>query len=349
MAAGLALDAEKLPEFRVRLGKTVEETMGAVAVEPTLQIDSWLDLSGVSLELAKALETLAPYGPGNEKPIMATRGLKLQSSATIGRNKEHRKLSVIDDAGNTQAVLWWNGAIEEAPEGRFDLAYTVRASDWRGTRQVQMEFVDFQACKERPIEVKPEIEIIDYRKISDPPARLKELASQPSTLIWAEGEEKNVVNGVDRNSLTKAEALAIWTTPASPEELRLALEKVQPKRIYLFAVTDPIEPPEAFLGRLAGLLKYAVNRRQGKVSYPELEAATAQRPVTVRAGLEWLVAQGQISLKDENENGMEVYIGTSLKDPASGSRLWAEIQSLLAETAAYRAHFKRADKDTLLP
>jgi hypothetical protein len=42
-----------------------------------------------------------------------------------------------------------------------------------------------------------------------------------------------------------------------------------------------------------------------------------------------------------------VFIGTSLKDPGGASRLWAETRSLLAETAAYRAHFKRADKDAL--
>jgi siroheme synthase (precorrin-2 oxidase/ferrochelatase) len=69
----------------------------------------------------------------------------------------------------------------------------------------------------------------------------------------------------------------------------------------------------------------------------------------VRAGLEWLVSQGEISLKVEKGDELIVSVGTSLKDPAVASRLWVEIQSLLAETAAYRAHFKRVDKDTLLP
>jgi hypothetical protein len=96
-------------------------------------------------------------------------------------------------------------------------------------------------------------------------------------------------------------------------------------------------------------MKYAINQRGGKVTYAELEAATAQRAVTVRVGLEWLISQGEISLKIEKEDELVVSIGTSLKDPAGASRLWTETQSLLAETAAYRAHFKRANKDTLLP
>ena len=49
-----------------------------------------------------ALERLAPYGPGNEKLILATHGLKIQSKAPIGRNKEHLKLSVTDEAGQFQ-------------------------------------------------------------------------------------------------------------------------------------------------------------------------------------------------------------------------------------------------------
>jgi len=350
MAAGLSLEPEKLPEFRVRLGKTVESMLGRTELEAALQIDSFLSLPDITLDLAEALESLAPYGPGNEKLTLATRDLKLLSATTIGRNKEHLKLNVTDEASNSQTVLWWNGAGESLPEGRFDLAYTVRASDWRGTRQVQMEFVDFHIVEAEKIEVRSKkFEVVDYRNAKDLAQVLSTLKRQPSILVWAEGEEKKEIGGKDRNELEPAEALAIWTIPPSPEELRVALDKVQPQMVYLFAVTEPTEPPEAFLSRLAGLLKYAINHRNGKVTYSELDAATAQRAVTVRNGVEWLVSQGEISLKADNGDELIVSVGTSLKNPAGASRLWAELQSLLAETAAYRTHFKRADKDTLLP
>jgi hypothetical protein len=268
----------------------------------------------------------------------------------IGRNKEHLKLNVTDEAGNSQTVLWWNGAGEIQPEGTFDLAYTLRASDWRGTRQVQMEFVDFHPIDEKAAEVKTgRIELVDYRKIEDPDQKLADIRLQPSTMIWAEGEAKKKIGGKDRNELAQADNLVVWTTPPSPEELRLALEKVRPHRIYFFAMTEPIEPTEAFLGRLAGLLKYAINHRNGRVTWSELTAATAQRHVTVRSGLGWLVSHGDFNIKVGTGEEMEVFVGTSTKDPGGASRVWSEIQSLLAETAAYRAHFKRADKDTLLP
>ena len=99
--------------------------------------------------------------------------------------------------------------------------------------------------------------------------------------------------------------------------------------------------------RLIFLLKYAINHHAGKVTRSELAAATAQRLVTVRKGLEWLVLQGEIDIKTEKEDELVVSIGTSMKDLESASRALAEMQSLLAETSAYRALFKRADKDAL--
>ena len=79
----------------------------------------------------------------------------------------------------------------------------------------------------------------------------------------------------------------------------------------------------------------------------ELEAATAQRAVTVWRGVDWLVSQGQVNIRMEKEDQLIVFVGTSLKDAAGASSIWTEIQTLLAETAAYRARFKRADKDSL--
>ena len=129
MAAGLSLEAEKLDEFRRRLSTTVAELMQGIQTKKSVEIDGWLTLPEASLDLAKSLESLAPYGPGNEKLTLATPGLKIQSKTPIGRNQEHLKLSVSDEAGNSRTVLWWNGAEEKdaLPESRIDLAYSLRA------------------------------------------------------------------------------------------------------------------------------------------------------------------------------------------------------------------------------
>ncbi len=351
MAAGLALEPGKLPEFYRRLSRSVEKMLGeTVYREPELRIDAWLDLPGVTLDLAAALESLAPFGPGNEKLTLATRGLTLQSAATIGRNKEHLKLAVTDESGNNQSVLWWGGAGETLPEGKFDLAYTVRASDWRGSLQVQMEFVDFRVIEGEKMEVKSKkVEIVDYRAEKDPRSVLEKISGKPSTLVWAEAEAKKEVSGKDRNELEHADSLVIWTIPPSPEELQAALETVKPQTVILVCAHPFLEITDAFMARLTGLLKYAITHREGKVTYAELTAATAQRRITVVQGLNWLVSRGNIALLRQEGDQLWLAPGKTINDLGGAARLWVEVQSLLAESAAYRAHFKRADKDTLLP
>ena len=351
MAAGLALDQEKLPEFCRRLFRTLDKMLGETAhEEPELKIDYWLDLPGVTLDLATALESLAPFGPGNQKLTLATRGLTMLSATTIGRNKEHLRLAVVDETGNSQTVLWWNGAEEAPPDGKIDLAYTVRASDWRGSRQVQMEFVDFRAIETPRIEINSrKQEIIDYRSVKDPRNLLPNFHDQPSTLVWAEAEAKKEVGGKDRNELERADNLVIWTIPSSPEDLQSALETVKPHIVTLVGAHPFLEVTDAFIARLTGLLKYAISHRSGKMTFAELAAATAQRRVTVEQGLYWLVSRGKIALVRKEDDQLWVAPGMTINGLDDEARTWVEVQALLAETSAYRAYFKRADKDTLLP
>ncbi len=350
MAAGLSLETDKLPQFRVRLQKTAETMIGSIPEESQLPISAWMGLEELNLDLVHAIETLAPFGPGNEKLVLATREVTLVSAAKIGHTKEHLKLTVRDEAENTQDVLWWGGAEAELPEGRFDLAYTLRASDWRGASQLQMELVDIRLVEPEKIEVHgPETEVVDLRQAPNPAAALESLRSQASTVIWAEGDAKKSVGGCDRNELVEAAQLVIWTTPASPKELAAALEVVRPRKVFLLAVNGREQTPEAFLSRLAGLVKYVLHERGGRVSWEELAAATAEKATSVRAGLEWLEARGQVRVHVDAEAGLSLSAGTGERDQAAMQCCMETLCSLLEETAAYRAYFQGTEKEDLLP
>jgi len=348
MAAGLALQANRLADFRRGLGKAIEKQLGKIArEEPILQIDAWVGLHEINLELAESLEALAPFGAGNPALTLASHKVKLRSVSTIGKAKEHLRLNVEDESGNVQSILWWSGAGGELPEegSKFDIAYSVRASTFRGQKQVTLQFEEFRIVEEAPPELKPRsVEIIDYRLESA--SKLAELQQQaPGLQIWAEGPDK--AKGQSRFELHQADEFGIYTTPPSPAELRATLEIVKPKKIYLFAVLPVTEKPDAFLTRLAGLAKYVINQKGGKVTMQELAAATAQREGAIRLGLEWLAAGGHISIGGEE--------GTIFLSPANGElnqylqrELFVAVQGILEETAAYRAHFSRANVESLL-
>ncbi len=346
MAAGLSLEAEKLAEFRRKLSKTVEKMLGEARIEEAvLQIDGWLNLDDANLDLAEHLESLAPYGPGNEKLTLASRNLTVKTSVKLGKNKEHLKLTVEDETGAIQQILWWDGGSEELPDGKFDLAYTLRASDWRGVRQAQLEFVDFRLVEGEKIAVqrKP-LEVVDYRRVERGQSLLA--ACEPACEIWAEGADKKSVNGCDRQELKPAQTLIVWTTPPSPEELKSALEAVKPEKVLVFAISPGMDELKPFLERLAGLLKFVLNKKAGKTSLTELAAATAQKVAVARLGLEWLSKRGQVSVEFSGEN-LHLTAGGVL-DEIAALTVESQLRSLLQETAAFRAHFEKSDLKSLL-
>jgi len=341
MAAGLALPADKLADFRRGLGKAIERQLGEAArMEPTLQIDAWIPLGGISLELAAALEQLAPFGAGNPPLMLAARDLTLVSARPIGRAREHVRLVVADPTGAKQAVLWWNGGSEELPAGRFDLAFSLRASTFRGERQIELRFEEFRIVEAEPAALAPtRPEVVDLRS---KPGALQGLEA----LVFAEGEHQQSVQGLDRYHLAPSDELAVYTAPPGPAELRAIVEQVAPKKVYLLAVPPAAERPDAYLTRLAGMAKFALNQRGGQIRVSELAAATAQREATVRLGLEWLRAGGHLQIEGQDDE-LHVSGGSGASDPYAQKELYLAIQGLLEETAAYRAHLARADAQSL--
>jgi hypothetical protein len=164
-------------------------------------------------------------------------------------------------------------------------------------------------------------------------------------LVWAEGADKS--KGKSRFELRPADEFAIYTTPSSPAELRAALEVVKPKTIYVLGVSPAPEKTDEFLARLAGMAKYAINNRNGRVSINELAAALAQRVRAVRIGMEWLAAGGHVTVSGE-EDALLLSGGNGEANQYLQRELYVAVRGILEETAAYRAHFARADADSLL-
>lgn len=344
MAAGLSLETKNLPEFSRRLSSTARKMLASTAVEEAqIKIEGWLELGDITLDLAAAVESLAPFGPGNEKVVFASSGLTVQTSTPIGKNKDHAKLIVQNERGDSQNVIWWNGAGQALPAGKFDLAFTLRTTDWRAERQVQMELVDYRTTAIPSVDSAiRKFQVNDMRNVIDPIPLLEQFHSQSSTVVWAEGKAKTDTRGKDRTELIPADHLVIWSIPPSPEELKHALEDVKPRMLTLVcAHPDPFSSDD-FINRLTGILKYICKHADGNYTYTQLAAGTAQRLLTVQKGVAWLESRGGIVLVHQEGDYFQARLGTEPNPRPGPDRLWEQVQDLLAETAAYRDHFRRA-------
>ncbi len=341
MAAGLTLDPERAPEFRRRLCRSVA-ALCPEASRPALRLDGYLPLADLSPGFVMALERLAPFGPGNPPLVLVSRDLTVVRHSAIGRTGEHRQATLRDEDGREYKVLWWQGGDQPLPSGRFDLAYSVRAG--RGGDGWQIEWIAWRAARDEAIAVRSEValQVVDYRATPDPEAALEQLRSAGQLQVWREGN--STPDGNDRYSLASAPALAVWTAPPGPAELREVLRRTRPQMVYLFAVDPGLDAPLPFLQRLAGLIKYAWRTQGGRMRLSALAAATAQREATVRAGVAWLAARGdlQILQQDGDEIAIQLAGDTPGAQPSSG-----ELAAFLEETAAYRSYFRQAPRETL--
>jgi single-stranded-DNA-specific exonuclease len=387
MAAGLSIEAERIPEFRRALARTAAAMLGPSPEPAALRLDGEMPLDALSLELVDDLERLAPFGPGNPPLVLMARGIHVESSRAVGRGGEHLLVKVgtgdqglvtgdqgpgmIDqedgepgdegDGGSlspSYKVIWWQAGDGGLPQGRFDLAYSVRASDYRGQREVQVEWI-----AARPMEGaagdemaapadgahQPTCEVVDFRGMEAPGRLLADLRDEGELLVWCEGPARSELGGRHRLALARAERLAVWTVPPGNAEWRAVLDVVRPAHVYLFGADDAATTANAFLERLAGLVKYALRSTGGRAGIAALAAACAQREATVRVGLDWLAARGFVVVQPGADGEVLLAEGVPAGTPGAGlPALTARLQALLAETAAYRAHFMRAAAESLI-
>jgi len=351
-AAGFGIEPERIPELRAALSRAVAARFKTLT-EPSLTIDAYVDLPDLTLDLVAQTNRLAPFGPGNPPLVLAVRDLRVLSDVTIGRTAEHRRITVEDGDDRTQTVFWWQSADRPLPQGRFDLALTLRASDFRGVPEVQVEWLDTREQEPAAIEVAavPAIQIRDYRATDNPEAVLKSLVAGGDLQVWAEVDLPAGVETHTRRQLTPGRRLAIWTLPPGPRELRAALAQVGAGELILFARDPGMDEVSAFLNRLAGLVKFVLKVRGGDLDLEAAAAATAQRVSTVQAGLDLLVAQGQVVIVEQADGCCRLALGTGHLDRRDAQRTGlarTRLDALLAETGAYRSYVLSAPVEAVV-
>ena len=168
-----------------------------------------------------------------------------------------------------------------------------------------------------------------------------------SKIIWAEGVDLPNLATFSRHALHPAENLIILTSPPGEDIFRQALAVVNPRYVYLAGQPSPFDIFGPFVERLLGLMKYALTQKEGEVDLEILAAALGHRLVTARLGINWLVAQGRLSIYAEEDNLLVVRPAKTSPHVETVAVLEEILKATLAETAAYRRFFREASLASL--
>ena len=158
-AAGLSMKEEDIGEFRRRMNEGCPLTESDF--ERKLSIDMAMPLSYASLELAKQIERMEPFGTGNESPLFARKELLFLKASIMGKNRNVCRFSVQEEGNRFELILfrdldrfegfldhkYGKGSYGELLSAKksflVSVAYSVSINVYKGRESLQLVMEDY--------------------------------------------------------------------------------------------------------------------------------------------------------------------------------------------------------------
>ena len=135
-AAGLSMEKSKFEEFKIKFEAVVASKIKDHQKEPTLLIDTDIDVEHLNRDFYNFLRKLAPFGPQNMKPVLVLKDQVVSGAVkTMGKENNHIKFYIKQESTgrNIECVGFKLGKFaEDLPNKRFDLAFTIEENHWKG-------------------------------------------------------------------------------------------------------------------------------------------------------------------------------------------------------------------------
>ena len=138
MAAGFSLPADRLDAFHAFL----EDRLSHAALlprTPDLGIEATVAVAGAGVEMAEQIARLAPFGPGNDEPVIALPRARIARADWIGKDGGTLRLMVEGEGGGRVKAMVFRAATTPLgqalanPGAPVHLAGTLRAEEWNGS------------------------------------------------------------------------------------------------------------------------------------------------------------------------------------------------------------------------
>ncbi|MEB3160675.1 MAG: single-stranded-DNA-specific exonuclease RecJ [Synechocystis sp.] len=141
-AGGFSLNQKHWLAFHDRLSQFAHACLDPHYLKPLVKIDAQANLAELNLGLVEAIESLHPWGIGNEFPVFWTPQVTIADQQLIGKDKTHLRLTLTDRQGRNpvKAIAWRWGDFYPLPSP-LDLAYKVQKNHFNGQTTVQLELV----------------------------------------------------------------------------------------------------------------------------------------------------------------------------------------------------------------
>ncbi len=147
VAAGLSVNHEALPAFTDRFLAWADQQLTDEQLQPHLTVEGECPLDLIDSRFLRFLDSLAPYGPGNRRPVFTARGVREAGvPRLVGESASHLKCRLVQNSTTFDAIGFdladhFEKLLLKKP---LDIAYVVEENKWQGSRKVQLQLRDIK-------------------------------------------------------------------------------------------------------------------------------------------------------------------------------------------------------------
>jgi single-stranded-DNA-specific exonuclease len=147
-AAGLTLDEASIEAFRIDFCAYAEQNIPLDQRVAELFVDAEAPFAVLTHQTVRQIESLAPFGHGNARPVLCTSEVHLaEAPRRIGGNGRHLSLKLEQHGITMRAVAFGGGEWEEkliATDGPLTVAFKPVINHFRGRQTVEMQLTDWR-------------------------------------------------------------------------------------------------------------------------------------------------------------------------------------------------------------
>ena len=122
-AAGLSMHVDNLPAFCERFEHYVATHIREDQLQPTLLVEAELELADITPAFYNVIRYLEPFGPGNPRPLFATRNLiNHRDTRVVGKTGEHLRLDVTDRAYAITGIAFGRADMAQHIHNRLEIS-----------------------------------------------------------------------------------------------------------------------------------------------------------------------------------------------------------------------------------
>ncbi len=146
-AAGLTMEAARVPEFRQRINAWADEVLEPDQLRPRLRIDAPLPLNGITHDLVRGLDSLGPFGMGNPRPVFHASPVEIVDGPRTLKER-HLKMTFSQQGRRFRAIAWRAaeraGFLEKHRAG-VNLAFSLDRNEYQGETYLELNVCDIRS------------------------------------------------------------------------------------------------------------------------------------------------------------------------------------------------------------